>query len=498
MAISAICMHCLKTISVEGVQTVCPDCGQPLNVDELKRNGLLIDRNVEASEFAIARESFRNAEFLSASEHFNKALSANKNSYLSQYYVRLCDIYLNENLPNFDVMRSAVEAITSSLELVPRSGVSINDKLNFIVATLTEIRIIISNRLKYGDELFESDINAYRAEKIHDLTTLLNLFKTDGELLMTYSPNVVAVLSEIADLAIAVCHKAVQSVIIGDELYTPSDSEYQKLASLLNDYNFFATSFSADYDINKYTPDFEQNVALNESVKARLEKFDANYKHDAKRFIVGNEQEYKSIMEECEKALTLTYYNCFKAFCEPELEERIMLLKDGLEFSYRLLMPYLTVIDKKKYVVVDNYVNICDKLEMLSLFLDEEDKFGKSAVESLHTFYLKLYILVESYFVDVYEKYSKIVNKLKESPDKEFEYYGTILFKTAVCCACALKKYMPFAKEKDRSRMKLAKFCRLATDEFLLLCDYSISELEQSNLYRPILDISNAVLNEDE
>ena len=156
MTISAICMHCLKTISVESAaQTVCPDCGRPLNMEELKKNGLIIDYAREASEFALAKDCFKNTEFLSASEHFNKALNANKNSYLSQYFIRLCDIYLNESLPNYDVMRSALDAIVSSLGLVSRSGVAINDKLNFIGAMLGEIRIIISNSSSPDFSLFK-------------------------------------------------------------------------------------------------------------------------------------------------------------------------------------------------------------------------------------------------------------------------------------------------------------------------------------------------------
>ncbi len=498
MAISAICMHCLKTISIEPIgQTVCPDCGRPLNTAELKKNGLVIDAAREASEFALAKDCFKNTEFLSASEHFRKALDANKNSYLSQYFIRLCDIYLNESLPKFDIMRSAVDAVVSSLDLVSRSGVSVNDKLNFVVAMLTEIRIIILNRLNSGDEKYETDIKAYRAEKLKDLGTLLELFKIDGELLMTFSPNVKTILFEIADRAIAVCHKTIQSVIIGEELFVPSENDIKKLQSLCNDYCFFATSFSADYDVKKYTPDFTQNDLLNEKVKSRFEKFDAKNKSNARKFIVDDVKEYNAILSECDKALTFTYYNCFVSMCDPKLEKRGDLIKEGLLFLYRIFTPRIVIGDKKRVEIhIDKFVNLYDKFGMFSKFLDDAELFGKYGSESFKMFFARLHGIIDLYFTDIYDKHTKIIDRLKQTRGEDFEYYEKILLNTAVACACALNEFVPYSKEKDKNRARLVKICKLATDEFLMLRDYNISELEQSNIYRPILDISNAVLKE--
>ncbi len=89
---------------------------------------------------------------------------------------------------------------------------------------LTEIKIIITNRLRSGDELFEDDVREYRRAKISDLEKLVGLFKIDGELMMTYSPNIKAVLVEIGDCAVALCHKAVQTVAVGEDIVKTSQT----------------------------------------------------------------------------------------------------------------------------------------------------------------------------------------------------------------------------------------------------------------------------------
>ena len=96
MSISAICSHCKKTISVDKRPNLsCPECGGFVNLLILQRHGLIIDKDTEKAELAAATDYFKNAEFLGASEHFKKALKANKNSYIAQYFVNICEIYLN-------------------------------------------------------------------------------------------------------------------------------------------------------------------------------------------------------------------------------------------------------------------------------------------------------------------------------------------------------------------------------------------------------------------
>lgn len=507
MTALAICPYCKKTtvINVASASadkqsagnSVCSICGHELNYEELRAKNLLIDAETEAREFALAKNYFANTEFMSAMQHFEKALAANRNSYLSQYFVKICEIYINETSATFDVMGAAIETVKVSLELLSRSGVTINDKLTFITAMLNEIKIIIINKLRSDTDIFETDIEEYRKRKIFDLQKLLALFKTDGELMMTYSPAVTNVLLEIADNAIAVCHKTVQTVAIGEDLHSPTKEEYRLLSQLDNDYSFFATSYASDYDARKYTPDFEQNTMLIDKVNDRLAKYDAKNRANAKKFITGDIEEYEDIIAECEKAVKFTYLNCFKSLCDPKYVKRKALLKDGLVLLYRILTPRVTASDKKKYnMYLEKFVFLSDKFEMLSKFLDAECEFDNFASGSLRAFYQKLYDIVDMYFVAEYDKYSKIIDKLKQSRDEEFSYYEKFLYNTAVCCASALTAFVSFDDGKDKNRAKIVKICKQASEEFLMLWDYKIGDLEQSNIYRPILDIYNAVLKE--
>lgn len=493
-----ICPSCRKTVCMSEKTETCSECGQKLDIAAIRKSNLVIDPETEAREFASGKDYFVNTEFLSASEHFKKALNANGNSYLSLYFVMLCDIYLNETSPEYDVMAHAVDTVRESLSLMTRANVKINDRLNFITAVLTELKIIIVNRLRSHDKVYELDSVAYRRAEIAELQTLLQLFKIDGEMLMTYSPNVRAVLIEIADTAIAVCHKAVQTVAVGEELYSPTDFEYNRLVSLNGDFGFFAQSFDSDYDVKKYTPDFTQNMLLNDKVKSRFDKFDAAEKAYAKKHLINDVKAYASITEECVKALDFTYRSCFRSLCDSKFAKRKQLLEEGIVFLYRLLMPRVSLSDKKKpeYGVL-KYYEVSDKCAMLTKFLADASAFGEFAADSLNGFYSALNDVAEMYMQPEFERYTKTVNKLKEIRGEEFKYYERFLFDAACAVSPSLYALVPFGERKG-VRAKLVKFCKKVSEEFLMLRDYRIDEIDGSNVYRPILDIYNAVMKESE
>ncbi len=476
----------------------CPECGQRLDISEIRKSNLVIDAETEAREFAAGKDYFVNTEFLSASEHFKKALAANANSYLSLYFIMLCDIYLNESSPDYDVTAHAVDTVRESLSLMIKANVKINDRLNFITAVLTELKIIIVNRLRSHDKVYEFDSVAYRRAEIDELQTLLPLFKIDGETLMTYSPNVRAVLIEIADTAIAVCHKAVQTVAVGEELYSPTEFEYNRLVSLNSDFGFFAQSLDADYDVKKYTPDFTQNELLNDKVNSRLDKFDAAEKAYAKKRLINDAKEYENIMEECGKALDFTYLNCFRSLCDPKFDKRKQLLEDGIAFLYRLLTPRVSLADKKKAEFgVLKFFEISEKCALLTKFLNDSAEFGTFARDSLNVFYVTLCDIAETYMLPEFERNTKNVNKLKESRGEELKLYERFLFEAACAASPSLFDLVPFGERKG-ARAKLVKFVKKVSEEFLMLRDYRIEEIDRSNVYRPILDIYNAVMKEIE
>ncbi len=499
MQVLAICPFCLKTISIEqNTNCICPNCGQTLVYEDIKARDMLVDSGEESREFLIAKDYFANTEFLSAAMHFKRALDANKNSYLSKYFLQICDIYLNESSPDFDLMKHAVDTIKTSTALLVRSGVSIKDKLDFISAALDEVKIIILNCLRSNEKFYESDIKTYRRRVISDLKSLVGLFQLDSEALMTYSPNVAASLLEIADFAIATCHKAVQSVAIGDSIFSPLDDEYKQLSSLNGDYCFFATTFSHDYDTEKYQPDYTQNFLLNDKVRSRFENFEEKNRINEKRHIIADIDIYNDILGECDKAVNFAYMNCFKTFGDKKYPKRVELIKDATRLLCRSLFPRY-IINAKKNIELDygKFVIVSEQLSMLNKFLTELDgtPFAQSALRS---FYLGVYTVLSSHFYSLFDYFTKLVNKLKLTLDDDYNYYSRFLFNTACCTACALSEYVPYNSGKDKVRAKLVKICKQVCEEFLLMRDYKIDEIDGSNIYRPILDIYNAVLKENE
>ncbi len=501
MSVPAICPFCYKTVLLEQKDSVvCPECGQTILSSELKKQNLYIDTATEAKEFALAKDYFVNTEFLSAFEHFKKAFAANKNSYLSEYFIRLCDVYLNESANGYDVMAHVIDVVKKPLVLAARANITVNDKLTFIVAMLNETKIIILNRLKSQEQLYEENIESYRKLKIAELMTLVELFKIDGELLMTYAPEVSSALVEIADCALGICHKCVQTVVIGEDIHSPTDKQYKQLTSLNNDYSFFAVSLSDGYDVKKFVPDFTQNFLLIDKVMSRFEKYEDKYKHYSKRQLVENVDELKDILDECDKAANFTYLSCFKSLCPDDEPKRVKLLNNGLNLLYRLLTPLYSYNDKKlPEIKIGVFVDVAERLNMLNDFLTAASKYGAFAEESLHAFYRRLRDGMEMYYVIEFDKINKNINRIKDGKSAEKDYCEQLLLDAACATASALSTYIPFETViKDRERQRLAKLCKQSCETFLLLRDYKLQELEQSNKYRPILDIYNAVMNESE
>lgn len=494
----AVCPVCNRTISIERTSRQCPSCGQPLTYADISKNKLLIDTELEVSEIKQAKDLFVNTDFLGASEHFKKALEANKNSYLSQYFASLCEIYLKESNQNFDVMERVISTVKSSLTLMSRANVTVDDKLAFIIAMLAEIKIIIINRLKSREEIYDTDVVTYRKKSIADLQKLMELFKIDGELLMTFSPTIKAFLLEIIDCAITVCYKAVQTVAIGGELYLPTNLEYKQLVMLCNDYCFFAQSFDPQFNARNYVPDFTQNTMLNEKVLSRFEKFDEANKSNAKRFLIGDIDEYNDILEECKKAITFTYRSCYRSMCSRHCDQHLHLLVDGLNLLYRILMPRAVMTEKKRVVLqIGNFSDIVDWCNTLTNIISDLKSYDENSDRSLQEFYAKILDIIEMYFMPEFEKSAKIVNKIQSTRGDDFKYYEKLLYTSACCCMPALKTYVSYTAEgKDKNRSKLVKLCKMICEEFLMLWGYKIDDLEQSNFYRPILDLYNAVLEE--
>lgn len=499
MSVLAICPYCSKTIEVERIaKVVCPECGSQIGFSEFQRKDLFINTRAEEKELALAKAAFRNSDYFGASEHFAKMLDANKNSHAAKYFLSLCDIYLHESDADFDVMTNVIKMIREALIAISRNNTPVDKKQVFIIAMLNETKIIITRRLLGRDELFETDIAAYRKQSIEDLNKLTELFTIDRELIMAFLPEVKAALMEIADCAIKVSYKSVQTVIIGEDLYSPSEEEYKKLLTISNNYCFFAHSLDPAFDAKNYSPDFSRNNMFTDKVFARFDKFDEENKHNAKKHVISDIEEYDSILTECERALRFTYLNCYRSMCSRQTEQHAHLFIDGIKLVCKLLTPRVVMTDKKIEVRMGKFVEIVEWCDMLTRFLVDSYEYSDYVAQMLHDYYENLYEIVNMYFVPEFDKTVKMLNRLKEMPGTENNLCQKFLFDAACCCAPALKKYVDFSTGRDKTREKLVKVCKTASEDFLLFGGMAIDNIEQSNIYRPIMQISNALLEEEE
>lgn len=500
MAIKIVCPNCYKTVEADQNTPKCSRCGETFKFTELKAQNMIVNAAVEKREIEIAKDYFSNTEFLNAANHFKLALNANKNSYQAQYFAELCDIYLSDGDDKFDLIGRAVSAVNSTVEMMARSGASQKDKRLFVPAMLSDIKILINSRLLSDDELFSSDPKAYRIRKLDELDRLQTLFET-GENLVASMPEASVALLEIADNAIAVIYKAVQTSVIGGELFPPSSEEYVGLFTLYKKYCKFAISVKSDYDIKKYTPDFEPNELLIEKVISRFEKYDEKNKADIKKHVINDVKSYIDILNECGKAITLTYYNCFMSLCDIEYEKRRIVMKSAIPLLCRMLLPRVTPISGKNAVDIktDAQDDVKGKCAILNEFIKEIDSFDPEfAQRALHEYYSDLLEIMDIHFVPEYAKRGKTVNKLKEVRDGNFKFYERLLFAAACSCTPAIESYVKFNKYKIKPRVKLVKYCNQAVEEFLLLHDCNIGEIEHSKQYSPILDICKELLNSKE
>ena len=493
MSVYAICPVCSKTIQIEREpKPICPDCGSQFGYAELQRNNLLIDARAESAELATAKDYFVNGEYKSAQEHFSLALKANGNSYAAKYFVMLCDIYLHEESDNggFDTTSAVVDMIRQSLVTLSRSIVAVSDKLAFITAMLVETKTIITRKLLDRDVLFEKNIDEYRKITISNLKKLMELFEIDRELIMSFAPEVSDALAEIVDCSLKVCYKAVQTVMVGDELKTPNDADYKKLSSLCNDLCFLGHSFNPYFDSKPYSPDFTQNYDFNKSVLARFKAFDESGKYNAKKHTIQHIEDYEKIFNDCVKALRFTYLNCYRSMCSRQVAQHKQLFFDGFKLVYRLLLPRVAQFDGKKIEIrSSSFADIVERCDMLTRFLVDAYELSNTIGADLHEYYQNLYDIVSTYYLPE-------MDKLAKNRDRNNLYYQQILYDCACACLPALRRYVDFSDVTDKVRAKLVKICRSATEDFLVQAGITIDEIEQSNFYRPILQISTALDDE--
>ena len=476
----------------------CPICGQALGLQYLEENHLMIDTAAADEEYRLANQYFENTDFLSAGEHYKKVLLHNPNHYLADYYAHLCEIYENDDKPDYNLPKGIIEALTASIDKLSLSQVNWNAKLDFLNSVLHQTHIILSSHFNRIYEAYEKTEmwDILRDKCLQIANAVKELSNIDKEHLMAFDGSVAKALISIADLAICACQKVVQPHLLKEStLDLPTDFEYEKAKSAYETLLFYATSLDAQYTFSSYKPDYTGNLLYNESVISKLNHYNNENRSNHKKLLSTPSDALDAFRAEAEIAVKYSYHTCFKGLYAPQNDQaRIAIINDSISFCFELLMPRVFIgEDKHVLIEVKTYADANDLAFYLNGFLSEFADYNRRlTAEYLNRFYKQLFELTRTYFAVVYNSYNKFVNKIKESRDEEFHYYNEFLHQIIYSAAFALQEIVSFDDHMLGDRIKLLKLGKQATEEFLLLNDYRIEELEHSAKYSDVLDIFNA------
>lgn len=497
----AICPFCKKSIYVEENLSggySCPLCGIALGLPYLMENNLIVNMPEAREEYNLAQEYFQNTDFREANKHFQQVIFLNKNDYLAEYYKNLCDIYENELKDDFNLPQSITNSFKISIEKLSFSQVKIADKMNFLSTSLTQLHILLSNHFNKICEKFEKTElwDELRESSLNIAVNLNELILIDKELLMTYDVNISKALINISDLAICGCQKIVQPHLQNKHLNLPTDYEYNKAKTLYNNFYYYAISLDPNYNFNNYKPDYNTNLLYNENVISELNKYNIENKNNEKKYLSTIGTQLDTVVNECKMAIKYSYNTCFKGlYLQKNEQSRIALINESIAFCFETIKPRISIANEKKVDILVMKVSALEELtKYLNAFLFDFSEYSKHLTNDyLNKFYDEILEMVKLYFSIVYNSYNKFVNKLKELQNNEFRYYKNFLYQIVCCSSLALKEVVEYDQHKLNDRIKLLKLGKQVAEEFLLLTDYKIEELEQSNKYSDILHIFNAL-----
>lgn len=497
----AICPFCKKSIFVEESATneyTCPVCGETLDFKFLQTENYIIDITAADSEYKTAQQYFVNADFKAAEERFLKTLEFNPNHYLACYYVALCEIYENENKEDFDVSKRLSIAITNSVIKLGLSQANLNTGIEFLNAVLSQSQIIMTsyfNRICDNYEKTEKwDI--LRNKCLDIALAIKDIANIDKEKLMVFDPTIVKYLTDIADIGICSCRKVAVTHLITDKLLdSPTDYQYEKAQSCHSLLLYYISSLDHGYKAAEYKPDYTANLLFNQNTLSKLDNYNEKNKSLRKKCLSTAGEVFEDFRKHANIAIKYSYQTCFKSFSTSVNDQaRIALINDCVSFCFELLIPRFYIdADKKLIVNVNKFSQSKEYSTYLDAFLCDLSEYNaKLTTEYANRFFVRLHEKIKLHFSAVYANYNKIVNKIKESQNAEYRYYKNFLHSMIYSCALALKEVVPYCSHTLTERIKILKLGKQICDEFLLLNDYNVEELEQSVKYSDVLDIYNA------
>jgi len=322
----------------------------------------------------------------------------------------------------------------------------------------------------------------------------------DKELLLVFNPDSAKAIVSLVNLGIGACIKATQARAVNDvTISVPLDEDFDTATKIYGNLLYYAQSLDPNYSIESHRPDFITLGLYNRDALSQIDKYNTGRgSKDRAAFISIKGEILNHLKEHCKTALSYTYNILYKNLYTKKGDPlRIDLLTHGISFCLELLVPRIHQNAYKRVIFESMpYQELQQIAPYLDAFLFELAETNKKlAIITLEDFYTDLTEMTQMYFTIVSKTHTKSINRLKTFKGKEFHYYIDFLVNVIFASSMGLLDVIEFKPQKSKNRLALLKMGKRASEEFLLLNDYKIDELEKDPLYSSVILIYNQILN---
>jgi len=501
----AICPHCAKNIILPSDvfdSADCPLCSGPLTMELLRMKNSIIDMQEANIAFETGKQHFDNINFGEAGVAFKKALEFNQNHYLSFYYAGLCDIYENEANPEYDKPLNLMRLLKLSLMRLDSAQVDVKYKISFVLAAAHEVFIMLQKEFYSIAEALDSQKGPRNLR--HALILMakhVNSFLgLDKELLLVFDPSIAESVLGLVNLAIAACVKSTMSYPVSDvSISVPNDEDFDATQKIYGNLLYFAQSVKPDFSIESHRPDFSGTQMFNSDTRSVLDTYYNNLdKRERSAFLAVKGEVLRHIKRQCKTGVLLAYHTLYKnLYIKMEDPIRKALLTQAAEFSFEVLYPRIHLNPVGRPVIE------CATFEKQSAFTPYLDAFlhelydenKKTTVKLLDDFYKQVSDMTHLYFNNVKKSMAKTLGGATKG--KEFEYHVQFFGHVVNACSIALQENIEFVAYLKKSKwvIQLLKLGKLAAEEFLLLYNYNLDELEKTATGSQLIYVYNRILS---
>jgi hypothetical protein len=424
------------------------------------------------------------------------ALKYNPYNYLANYYSGLCEIYDGGENGGFAAPKGLVKVLKTSIEKMEFFTSDSKYRAAFLNAALAEIRIIFLgcfNKLSSGFGAPPIPPDSAFSGGFYFLSAIHELFSVGRERLFATERGVKTALTEIAGWGLSVCRAAGSGYAENSGTVTAvSDADFKKLQRYYASLSSFAVALEPEFDLSGYAPDLSQTAQLNKGVLLLTDKYYSVNADNARGCLSTAGAFLDSLLKQCDAAVRLTYFNCVRNLAiEITDDSRAALINQGIAILFELITPRVFADSKNNLrLAVYSPEGLRSLTFYADAFYEALPSAGKKQAEGLsEDFFASVFKTVEFHFSKAVKTYGKSLNRLKRKQSEDFAYYNRLLF--GLCCACgaAVKSAIKFTAHKSKNRFNLLKQCKTVCEEFLLVNDYNVEEIERAGEYADLLKI---------